>query len=76
MEKAITVEELAKSCLAQLKAGNGKKKILLSDDDEGNGYHEMFFLFTPAKDVFTGERYDPMGPSDAAENPDQYIILG
>jgi len=75
MEDIITVEELAKACAAQIKAGNGKKKILLADDDEGNGYHSMYFLFTPAKECLGGE-YPPNAPRDAEKNPDKYIILG
>lgn len=43
---AITVNMLMKACAEQVKKGNGDKKIYLSDDDEGNGYHEMYFLFT------------------------------
>jgi len=75
MENIITVKELAKACAAQVKAGNGDKKILLSDDDEGNGYHQLFFLFTPAKECLGGE-YPPNAPVDANKNPDKYIILG
>ena len=75
MEDIITVEELAKACAAQIKAGNGKKKILLADDDEGNGYHSMYFLFTPAKECLGGD-CPPIAPRCAEENPDDYIILG
>lgn len=44
--KAITIDKLATLCKQQQKLGNGKKMILLSSDDEGNEYHEMFFGFT------------------------------
>ena len=75
MADIITVEELAKACAAQIKAGNGKKKILLADDDEGNGYHSMYFLFTPAGECLGGD-FPPIAPRCAEENPDDYIILG
>ena len=75
MEDIITVKELAKACAAQVKAGNGDKKILLSDDDEGNGYHQLFFLFSKPEDCLGGD-YPPNAPRDAEKNPDKYIILG
>ena len=43
MANVITVEELYKHCKAQIAQGNGKKKILLSSDDEGNEFHEGKF---------------------------------
>lgn len=52
------------------------KKIMLSDDDEGNGYHEMFYLLTTgqdAKECFTicyGEKSVKEGEYD------DYVILG
>lgn len=45
--KGITVEQLYLECARQIKAGNGKKHILLSGDNEGNSFHECFFGFTP-----------------------------
>ena len=40
--KAITVDELYRALAIARKYGFGDKKILLSNDDEGNGYHECF----------------------------------
>ena len=76
MANVITVEELYKRCKAQIAQGNGKKKILLSSDDEGNEFHEMFFTFTPTDGYFEGKPYDPIAPREAVEKPDDYIILG
>lgn len=45
----ITIDVLYKLCKEQRERGNGKKKILISQDDEGNGYHGLFFGFTPTK---------------------------
>ena len=43
--------EICSNFLTRIKkaidAGFGDKKILLSNDDEGNGYHECFFVLTP-----------------------------
>lgn len=42
----LTVKELAALCMEQIKKGNGDKHIIISDDDEGNGYHTLFYSFT------------------------------
>lgn len=42
----ITVKELYKDCEKQIKKGNGDKVIMISDDDEGNGYHYLWYSFT------------------------------
>ena len=47
LNKGVTVQELYKACAEQIKQGNGDRHILISSDDEGNGFHRMFFLFTP-----------------------------
>lgn len=48
--KAMTVNDLEKACKEQMKKGNGDKIILLSDDDEGNSFHTLFYLFTDSKE--------------------------
>lgn len=45
--KPITIKELFQLCANQIQEGNGDKVILLSDDDEGNGYHYCWYAFTP-----------------------------
>ena len=42
----LTVNELFVLCAEQVKKGNGKKHIIISDDDEGNGYQTLFYAFT------------------------------
>ena len=77
--KALTIEQLYKECAKQIKAGNGKKKILLSGDDEGNSYHECFFGFT-SSDSFSFS--DPFMASTLPFNlnpskvESDYIVLG
>ena len=46
-EKGITIMQLYAECVKQINAGNGKRHIMISGDDEGNSYHELFFGFTP-----------------------------
>lgn len=43
MNKGITVRELYAMCAEQIVKGNGDKHILITTDDEGNGYHTLFF---------------------------------
>lgn len=53
--KPITVKELYKECKKQIDKGNGDKVIMLSNDDEGNGYHYMWYLFTTIEEMETSE---------------------
>lgn len=48
--KGITVRELYQFCGEQLRKGNGDKYVLISNDDEGNGYHTLFYQFTTRED--------------------------
>lgn len=72
MNKGITVKELLNECKKQIKNGNGDKHILISSDDEGNGFHTLFYGFTDNpedirayEDVF----YDN-------SNPEEIVLLG
>lgn len=49
--KPITVKELYNACKDQIKKGNGDKVIMISDDDEGNGYHYMWYSFTTMEEM-------------------------
>ena len=42
----ITVNELFEECKKQINLGNGDKKIYISIDEEGNGFHPLFYSFT------------------------------
>lgn len=69
-----TVETLLAECQEQIKKGNGKKNIVLSDDNEGNGYHGMFYGFT---ELTAENREDFDNIYDSRTNsPDDTIILG
>lgn len=64
----ITVKDLLKACREQVAKGNGDKIIYLSNDDEGNGYHQMFFLFS--------EEVSELDVWDEIKDPENKIILG
>ena len=42
----LTVKDLYVLCSRQISKGNDNKKIYISDDDEGNGYHALMYHFT------------------------------
>lgn len=76
-KKAITIEQLYLECAKQMKAGNGKRHILLSGDDEGNSYHELFYGFSPDLD-FSGPYMEgclPFGVT-AEQVKKEYMVLG
>ena len=64
----VTVKELLRLCIDQVARGNGDKLIVLSNDDEGNGYHDMIYHFT--EDVAGNDMWGTI------ENPENKIILG
>lgn len=45
----MTINELKKHVEAEIRKGN--KTIMISNDDEGNGYHYVWYAFTPANDI-------------------------
>ena len=71
----LTINDLAKCCAKQIEKGYGDKKILISNDDEGNGFHELFYEFSHPQDVFNGQ-YPPHSPISKNEMYADYVILG
>lgn len=51
MNKPLTVKELAKLCQDEIKKGHGDCSIMISDDDEGNGYHYLWYSFITANEL-------------------------
>lgn len=66
----MTVKALMEFCKQEIANGNGDKMIVISDDNEGNGYHGLFYAFTEAND-FVDAIYDSQ-----STDPDQIIVLG
>lgn len=73
----ITVKELAEYLNDLVKAGYGKKKIVVADDNEGNAYHGMFYCGChepeQIKDTieFSNGVYDSV-----TEDPNDIVIIG
>lgn len=75
--KALTIDDLYKNLSELRKQGLGKKHILISSDDEGNEYHELFYLVSPDAKSFFGDKYGPFLPYGVEyEDLDDYVILG
>ena len=73
MNNQMTVKQLLKLCQEEVKKGNGDKFIVVADDNEGNGYHGMFYGFSDANGMYgiEGEIYD-----SCYTKPEEFIILG
>ena len=68
----ITVAELYARCKIQMFKGNGDKTILISSDDEGNSFHQLFFSFTD--DIAAIETLKHALPSET--DPSKVVLLG
>ena len=73
--QTVTVDELYRALAKARKDGFGNKKILLSNDDEWNGYHECFFqVCTNPKSLGLSCNDLPYGVEP--EDLDNYVIIG
>ena len=69
----ITVKQLKNFCDQQIKQGNGDKHILISADDEGNGFHTLFYGFTSKpEDVESFLEYE----HDGTHTVENAVLLG
>ncbi len=74
----VTVIELYNLLRDEILKGNANKKILLSNDDEGNGYHIMYFGVTPTTE-FAADDFNYLQTPHGVSNEElmsEYIILG
>lgn len=69
----LTVNQLLLFCEEQVRKGNGDKHIIISDDDEGNGYHTLFYAFTDDADAL---KYVLEYEHDGTHTVDNCVCLG
>lgn len=69
----LTVNDLFELCKEQIKKGNGNKHIIISNDDEGNGYHTLFYSFTDNKEIL---EYMLEEEHDGTHTVDNCVCLG
>ena len=67
----MTVKELAQLCREEIKKGSGDKYIVVGDDNEGNGYHGLFYGFTPMDEDLKDMVYDSV-----SKDENSVIVLG
>ena len=70
MNKPLTIKELQKICEKEIKKGHDDHVIMLSDDDEGNGYHYCWYHFTEIDEYTEEFVIESIAPADKT------IILG
>lgn len=73
MNKQLTVKMLKALCEKQIALGNGNRMIVISDDNEGNGFHGLFYGFTP---INKGEENLFNISDSVSEDINEIIILG
>ena len=56
--KPLRVKDLYKLCKEEISKGNGDMVVMLSDDDEGNGYHYCWYAFTTTTQMLKPFEYN------------------
>lgn len=72
--KIQTVLDLYLACMRLINEGKGDKKILISDDDEGNGFHSLYFGFTD--DIKEIKKIKKICYFADDNNPEDVVLLG
>ena len=74
MNLGLTVYKLKQFCDIQIAKGNGDKHVLISCDDEGNGFHTLFYQFMDSDD----DEFESMlaMEHDGTHTKDNCVILG
>lgn len=72
--KGITVKELYDDLHQEILAGNGDKTVLISSDDEGNGYHTLWYTILSDVDEIKKEKEGTLFYDD--NDPEEVVLLG
>jgi len=69
----VTVKQMLAYCQEQVRRGNGDKYLIAANDNEGNGYHGVFFGLTPMEEIgdIDGLLYDSQ-----VTDPDMLMCIG
>jgi hypothetical protein len=79
MNKAVTVNQLLKNLQELKKKGYGDAQIFITDDEECNGYHALWYVGSPAPEMDKDEReYSEENNSDISilEDRDMAVYMG
>jgi len=67
----VTVKQMHQYLQQAIAEGNGDKYLIVSDDNEGNGYHGCFYGVSPVDSEITIQVYDTQ-----VMDPDKLMIIG
>ena len=76
MNKPITINQLKNFCNSEIRKGHGDYAIMISEDDEGNGYHYLWYAFTPIEEYGNDEFGVLCNLDERVAPKDKTIILG
>ena len=77
--KNITVKELRDRLDKYVRAGLGERQIVISDDNEGNGFHGLFYEITIINETSSEEDkayYRDLIHDSCTDNLDDIAFLG
>ena len=74
MNKPITIKQLLELCKKEIVKGNGNKFIMISDDDEGNGYHYLWYAFCEGEEMRDVDSFDMCVDENVAKIEDTMIL--
>lgn len=74
MAHILTINDLWRECIRARKEGKGNKQVLISCDDECNGYHSLFFgVQTDQAQIKDLLEYCPAHDNN---DPNDVVLLG
>ena len=72
--RGMTVSDLLTACEEQVAKGNGNRHIQISRDDEGNGFHPLYYQFTD--DGVEIQAVTRQGLLDTIAKAEEIVLLG
>ena len=71
----MTVKELKNLCEEIINKGFGDHNVIVADDEEGNGYHDLFYPFMTNTEMVKSAVAWSCCPGNISD-PDHSVILG
>lgn len=73
MDKGLTVYQLLAFCQEEIRNGNGDKHVIVSDDEECNGFHGLYSGLCGDKETIDGVMRCCI--LQTAAKPDEVVLL-
>ncbi len=71
----LKLKDLYQACKQLMKEGHGEKFLVVSNDNEGNGFHGLYWTFSAFGDN-VGDGIWPMIDDCVEDDPENILILG